>query len=179
MIKQYCGKIYLYTGTGSGKTTNAIGLAIRSVGHKHKVVIVQFMKAWKNTGEYKIRKKLAPYYQIYMFGRYGKIKGWVNLKNPEEVDKKYAEEGLKFAYEIVKKEKPNLLVLDEINLAVAIGLLKAKDVIKFLDKRPKNLDVVLTGRYAPKELIGKADFVNEIIDRKHPKIIPVCRGIQY
>ena len=58
------GYIYLYTGTGGGKTTNALGLALRSVGHGHKVVIIQFMKWWKNTGEYKIRKKLQPYYEI-------------------------------------------------------------------------------------------------------------------
>ena len=61
------GHIYLYVGTGAGKTTNALGLALRSVGHKHKVIIIQFMKWWKNIGEFKIQKMLAPYYEIYQF----------------------------------------------------------------------------------------------------------------
>ncbi len=169
------GYIYLYTGTGAGKTTNALGLALRSVGHKHKVIIIQFLKWWKKTGEYKIRKKLKPYYEIYQFGR----KGWIGLKNLNEKDKKLAKKGLEFARKITKKKKPNLLVLDEINLALHCNLLEIKDVLNFLDKIPKKTDVVLTGRFAPKELIKRADFVNEIIDLKHPKKIPTTKGIQY
>ena len=167
--------IYLYTGTGGGKTMNAIGLALRSVGHKHKVVIIQFLKWWKNIGEYKIRKKLHPYYEIYQFGR----KGWVGLENLDERDKKLAKRGLEFAKKIVKEKKPNLLVLDEINLAVHCGLLNVDEVIEFLDKIPKKTDVVLTGRYASKKLIDKSDFVNEIVDVKHPEKIPTTKGIQY
>jgi cob(I)alamin adenosyltransferase len=169
------GYIYLYTGTGGGKTMNAIGLALRSIGHKHKVVIIQFLKWWKNIGEYKIRKKLHPYYEIYQFGR----KGWVGLENLDERDKKLAKRGLEFAKKIVKEKKPNLLVLDEINLAVYCGLLNVDEVIEFLDKIPKKTDVVLTGRYASKKLIDKSDFVNEIVDVKHPEKIPTTKGIQY
>lgn len=169
------GYIYLYTGTGGGKTTNALGLALRSVGHRRKVVIIQFMKWWKNIGEYKIRKRLAPYYEIYQFGR----KGWIGLSNLGEEDKKLAEKGLEFARKIVKEKRPHLLVLDEINLAVHCKLLDVKEVLKFLDSIPKKMDVVLTGRYAPKELIDRADFVNEIRDLKHPKEIPTTKGIQY
>jgi cob(I)alamin adenosyltransferase len=169
------GYIYLYTGTGGGKTMNAIGLALRSIGHKHKVVIIQFLKWWKNIGEYKIRKKLHPYYEIYQFGR----KGWVGLENLDERDKKLAKKGLEFAKKIVKEKKPNLLVLDEINLAVHCGLLNVDEVIEFLDKIPKKTDVVLTGRYASKKLMDRADFVNEIVDVKHPEKIPTTKGIQY
>jgi len=167
--------VYLWTGAGGGKTTNALGLALRSIGHKHKVIIIQFLKWWKKTGEYKIRKKLYPYYEIYQFGR----KGWNGLKNLNEKDKRLAEKALKFAEKIVKKKKPNLLVLDEINLAVHCKLLDIDDVIRFLDKIPKKTDVVLTGRYASKELIKRADFVNEIKDLKHPRKIPTTKGIQY
>ena len=167
--------MYLWTGAGGGKTTNALGLALRSIGHKHKVIIIQFLKWWKKTGEYKIRKKLYPYYEIYQFGR----KGWNGLKNLNEKDKRLAEKALKFAEKIVKKKKPNLLVLDEINLAVHCKLLDIDDVIRFLDKIPKKTDVVLTGRYASKELIKRADFVNEIKDLKHPRKIPTTKGIQY
>ncbi|MBS7621640.1 cob(I)yrinic acid a,c-diamide adenosyltransferase, partial [Candidatus Bathyarchaeota archaeon] len=112
------GYIYLYTGTGAGKTTNALGLALRSIGHKHKVVIIQFLKWWKNTGEYKIRKMLAPYYEIYQFGR----RGWHGLSNLGEEDRKLAKKGLKFAEKIVREKKPHLLVLDEINLALHCNL---------------------------------------------------------
>ncbi len=169
------GYIYLYTGFGGGKTTNALGLALRSVGHNHKVVIIQFLKWWKNIGEYKIRKKLYPYYEIYQFGR----KGWVGLENLNEKDKKLAKKGFEFAKKIVKEKKPHLLVLDEINLVVHCGLLDVDEVIEFLDKIPKRTDVILTGRYASKKLIDKADFVNEIVDVKHPKKIPTTKGIQY
>lgn len=169
------GYIYLYTGTGGGKTTNALGAALRSIGHGHKVVIIQFLKWWKNTGEYKIRKKLLPYYEIYQFGR----KGWVGLENLDERDKKLAEKGLEFAKKMVKLKKPHLLVLDEIILALHCGLLNVDEVIEFLNKIPKRTDVFLTGRFAPKELIDRADFVNEVVDIKHPKKIPTTKGIQY
>jgi cob(I)alamin adenosyltransferase len=169
------GYIYLYTGTGGGKTTNALGAALRSIGHGHKVMIIQFLKWWKNTGEYKIRKKLYPYYEIYQFGR----KGWVGLENLDERDKKLAKRGLEFAKKIVKEKKPHLLILDEINLAVHCGLLDVDEVIDFLNHIPKGTDVFLIGRFAPKELIDRADFVNEIIDVKHPKKIPTTKGIQY
>lgn len=169
------GMIYLYTGLAGGKTTNALGLALRSVGHGHKVVIIQFLKWWKKTGEYKIRKKLEPYYEIYLFGR----KGWQGFKNLDERDKKLAEKGLMFAKKILKEKKPDLLVLDEINLAVHLNLLDVNEVIELLDNIPKKTDVILTGRYAPKKLIDRADFVNEIVDIKHPKKIPTKKGIQY
>jgi cob(I)alamin adenosyltransferase len=169
------GHIYLYTGTGAGKTTNALGLALRSIGHKRKVIIIQFLKWWKNTGEYKIRKMLAPYYEIYQFGR----KGWHGLGNLGEEDRKLAQKALKFAGKIVKKEKPHLLVLDEINLALHCRLLDVKQVLEFLDEIPKRTDVVLTGRFAPKELLERAEFVNEVVGVKYPREMVLTKGIQY
>jgi cob(I)alamin adenosyltransferase len=169
------GNVYLYTGTGAGKTANALGLALRSVGHKRKVIIIQFLKWWKNTGEYKIRKMLAPYYEIYQFGR----KGWHGLGNLREEDKKLAHKALRFAEQVVEEKKPHLLVLDEINLALHCKLLSVKEVLKFLDRIPKKTDVVLTGRFAPQELIKRAEFVNEVIDVKFPKEMVTTKGIQY
>jgi cob(I)alamin adenosyltransferase len=183
------GYVYLYTGTGAGKTTNALGLALRSIGHKHRVVIIQFFKGWKNIGEYKIRNKLKPYYEIYQFGRpgwFGKRKKIVSfdgkkfkVESLKEVDKELAKKGLEFAGKILKEKKPHLLVLDEINLALHWKLLDVKEVLDLLEGLPKKTDVVLTGRYAPKELIERADFVNEIKDVKHPEKIPLTKGIQY
>jgi cob(I)alamin adenosyltransferase len=169
------GYIYLYTGTGGGKTTNALGLALRSVGHGHKVVIIQFLKWWKRTGEYKIRKRLKPEYEIYQFCR----KGWIGLKTLGKRDREIAKRGLEFAKKIVKEKKPNLLILDEINLALHCKLLDLGEVLSFLDQIPKKTDVVLTGRHAPKKLKERADFVNEIVDIKHPRRIPSTKGIQY
>jgi cob(I)alamin adenosyltransferase len=169
------GFVYLYTGTGAGKTANALGLALRSAGHKRKVVIVQFLKWWKNTGEYKVQKMLSPHYEIYQFGR----KGWIGLGNLGDEDRELTKRGLKFAEKIAGEKKPDLLILDEVNLALYCRLLDVDDVLKLLDRIPKKTDVVLTGRYAPKELIQRADFVNEIVDVKHPKEMISSRGIQY
>jgi len=183
------GYIYLYTGTGAGKTTNALGLALRSIGHKRKVVIIQFFKWRKNIGEYKIKDKLKPYYEIYQFGRpawlgeqemtaeFGRQKFKVESFTDE--DKRLAKNGLEFAKKVLKGREPHLLVLDEINLALHWKLLNIKDVIEFLDNLPEKTDVVLTGRYAPKQLIEKADFVNIIEDVKAPKEFKLTKGIQY
>jgi cob(I)alamin adenosyltransferase len=168
--------LYLYTGEGGGKTTAALGLALRSVGHGHKVVIVQFMKGRKDIGEYKIARRLAPQYEIHQFGR----EGFVDLKNPSKEDCELAEKGLAFARKMMGR-KPNLLVLDELNLAVSVGLVKLEDAVRLLDEAPKETVVVVTGRNAPKELVERADFVNEVRDVKHPfkKGIPAKEGVQY
>lgn len=129
----------------------------------------------ENTGEYKIQKMLAPYHEIYQFGR----KGWIGLNNLGDEDRKLANKAMKFAQKILNEKKPRLLVLDEINLALHCQLLDVKDVLKFLKEIPKRTDVVLTGRYAPKELLNRADFVNDVKDIKHPREIATTKGIQY
>lgn len=177
--KQFDGKtrgmVYIYTGTGAGKTTNALGIAMRCVGHNEKVVVIQFLKWWKSTGEYKIQKKLRPYYEIYQFGR----KGWVGLKRLKKRDKELAQKGFEFAKKIVKEKKPRVIVLDEINLALHCRLLDKQEVVNFLLNLPPTTDAVLTGRYAPEELWDVADFVNIIVDAKHPKKLIATKGIQY
>ena len=149
--------IFLFTGNGKGKTTAAIGMGVRAAGHKKRVVMIKFMKGIES-GEDLIK---IPYFEIYKFGR----KEFVNLKNPAEEDRKMARMGFEFAKKIAK-EKPFLLILDEINVAASIGLLNKKEIIDFI----KNLDVhvVLTGRYAPKEFIEIADLVTEMKEIKHP-----------
>ena len=168
--------IYLFTGEGGGKTIAALGLALRSIGHKRKVVIIQFMKGRKDVGEYKAAKKLAPYLKVYQFGS----KGFVNLKNPSEKDKKLAQKGLEFAKKVLKK-KPDLLILDEINLAAAFGLLDLKELVGFLRKVPKRMDVVLTGRRASTKLYKLADGVSVVKKVKHvfDKGVPARKGIEY
>ena len=164
MVKR-TDNIYLWTGYGWGKTTSALGVALRAIGHGHKVIIIQFMKGRKYIGEYKVRKRLSPNYKIYQFGR----KEFINLRKPTKKDKELAQKGFRFIGEAIK-QKPNLLILDEINLATAIGILDKKDVLKLLDDIPKNIAVYLTGRNAPKEFRKRADYVTEIKPIKHPKI---------
>lgn len=170
------GYVHLYTGKGEGKSITAFGLALRAVGHGHKVVIVQFMKGRKGTGEYRIRKRLSPEYEIHQFGR----KEFVNLETPDPIDIRLAKKGLAFAKKALK-QKPQLLILDEINLAVAIGLLKLKDILNVLENIPSSTVVVLTGRNAPQELIDRADLVAECCEIKHPmrKGVPARKGIEY
>jgi cob(I)alamin adenosyltransferase len=168
--------VYLYTGEGGGKTTNAFGFALRAIGHGYKVVIIQFMKGWSDIGEVKACKRLAPECEVYQFGR----KEFVDPKNPAPEDRRLAQEALDFARKALEK-KPKLLVLDEVNLAAAFGLIKAEDVLALLEDVPPSTVVMLTGRRAPRELIDRADFVSVIEDVKHPEreCVPARKGIEY
>jgi len=174
--KRKGGFIHLYTGEGEGKTLTAFGSALRAIGHGYKVIIVQFMKGRRDVGEYKVRARLAPEYEIYQFGR----KEFIDLKSPEPIDIELAQKGLAFAREALKR-KPKLLILDEINLAVAVGLLKLEDVLNLLDEIPPSTVAILTGRRAPKELIERADLASETREIKHPMKmgVPARRGIEY
>lgn len=166
--------IYVVTGNGAGKTTSTLGVALRQVGHCKKAVIVQFLKGRKNIGEYKVMKKLMPYYEIHQFGR----PGWVDLANPSEKDKALARKGLEFAKQSLKK-KPSLLVLDEVNYAMAYKMLPVNDVLKLLKSKPAKTSIYLTGRHAPKPIRAIADFVTEIVPVKRPKKIFAKKGIEY
>ncbi|MEM4336938.1 MAG: cob(I)yrinic acid a,c-diamide adenosyltransferase [Candidatus Woesearchaeota archaeon] len=166
--------VYVWTGNGAGKTTSALGTALRMLGHNKKVIIVQFMKGWKNIGEYKIKKKLGKNYEIVQFGR----KGWVNLENPSLKDKKLAAKAVDYLEKALRK-KPDLLILDEVNIAAAIGLIDTKRIVSLIDKADPKTTIYMTGRYAPKEFIDKADFVNEISIIKMKKGIKARKGIEY
>lgn len=169
--------VYLWTGDGAGKTTSALGVALRAVGHRQKVIVIQFLKGRKDIGEYKIMKRLKPNYEIYQFGR----KEWIDPKRPKQIDYEIAAKGLEFAKRIARKKKPNLLILDEINLAVAWGFLNLRDVMKLLDSIPRKTTIYMTGRFAPKKLIERADFATRIEQIKHPlkKKILAKKGIEY
>lgn len=166
--------IYLYTGEGAGKTTSALGLALRALGHGYKVIVIQYMKGRKDIGEYKFQK-YNKNYKVYQFGSPKFIK---DFKSPPEKDIKNAEKGLEFVRDAVK-QKPKLLILDEINLAAAIGLLSIDKVIKAVRKVPNSIDIVMTGRYAPKKFIEMADYVNIVNLTKMPKKMTAKKGIQY
>ncbi|MCD6575854.1 MAG: cob(I)yrinic acid a,c-diamide adenosyltransferase [Nanoarchaeota archaeon] len=167
------GMIYLFTGNGKGKTTSALGTAIRAIGYGKKVVVIQFMKK-RETGEKKFFQKHG--YEFYQFG----TEKFVDFKNPTEKDKQLAKEGLNFAKEKLK-EKPFLLVLDELNVAIAANLLSVEEVLEMLSNIPEETHIIITGRYAKQELIDKADLVTEMKEIKHPfqKGKPAIEGLDF
>jgi cob(I)alamin adenosyltransferase len=186
------GHVYLYYGTGGGKTAASLGLALRSIGHGHRVVVVQFLKYWKKTGEYKVAKTLAPLYEIKQFGRPGWIKtgkadddvdigGFkTNLRHAENEDKTAARKALRYAEKVISSEyPPELIILDEVCLAAHMRIIESSEVIALLNRLPSGIDVVLTGRYTPQALIDRADFVNEVRELKAPKSFVSTIGIQY
>jgi cob(I)alamin adenosyltransferase len=174
------GYIYLYTGDGAGKTTNALGLALRSLGHEHKVIMLQFMKWYQETGEYQFQWlldwKMKEHYTLIQLGR----QGWHGLGNLKEIDMDLAHKGLELAKIVLTSENPpNLLILDEINLAVSSGLLTDDEVLEVLKFIPKETNIVMTGRNATERLINRADFVNVITCTKMPTSLVCDEGIQY
>lgn len=166
------GRIIVYTGDGQGKTSSSLGLALRSIAHGKKVVMVQFMKGRKDTGEYLI-KDILPNFEIHQFGG----DEFVDLLNPGEEDRRLAQEGLKFAKEILK-EKPYLLILDEINLACHINLISVDDVVDLIRSKPEETNIILTGRYADDRLIDIADTVTEMKKIKREKVGAI-EGIEF
>ncbi|MEX1068519.1 MAG: cob(I)yrinic acid a,c-diamide adenosyltransferase [Patescibacteria group bacterium] len=157
------GLIYVFTGNGKGKTTAAIGQAVRAIGQEWKVLMVQFIKEWIS-GEVPSLKKLG--IEIYPMGE-----GFVGIMGdtkPREVHEKAARKALEFAQEKVNSGDYDLLILDEVNVAVSLGLLDVKSVLDFLKDKPEKLNVILTGRNAPKELIEAADLISEVKEIKHP-----------
>ena len=157
------GLVEVYTGDGRGKTTAAIGLAFRAVGHGLRVHIIQFMKGDPDYGE--VRSCLAhPLIEIEQFGR----KEFVNLKEPSTVDIEHAQRGLARAKEVLSAGEADVVILDELSVAVGFGLVSVEDVLSLLELRRPHVELVFTGRMAPPELVERADLVTEMREVKHP-----------
>lgn len=151
------------TGNGKGKTTAALGLAVRAAGHGLHTVIVQFMKGWIDYGELQGVRMLAPYVEILQAGR----DTFVNRKRPDPEDVRLAREGWESAKGILLGGKADIVVLDEINCAMDFGLLPVEEVVDALLHRPAGMEVILTGRGAPAAVIEIADLVTEMREVKH------------
>jgi len=157
------GYIQVYTGDGKGKTTAALGLALRAAGHGMKVYIGQFLKG-QIYGELLSVKKLSPLIKIEQFGR----RGFIHVtRNPDEEDIKRAKRGLKKCLEAMLSKKYRIIILDEINVAVDFNLLSQEEVHKFLDQKPVEVEIILTGRFAPASILKRADLVTEMKEKKH------------
>ena len=163
MAEKFAGYIQLYTGNGKGKTTAALGLALRAAGHGLKTYIGQFLKG-QAYGELEAARRLAPLITIEQFGR----SGFIHVtENPEDEDIGRAKRGLEKCLRAMLSGKYRLVVLDEICVALHFRLLGEKEVHDFLAQKPGDVEVVLTGRYAPPYLLRRADLVTEMKEKKH------------
>ncbi|WP_227762154.1 cob(I)yrinic acid a,c-diamide adenosyltransferase [Zhaonella formicivorans] len=190
------GLVQVYTGTGKGKTTAALGLAYRAVGHGFKVCFIQFLKGSSYCGELFTSQRLKPNIDFFQFGRgcpysslirsgFMKCTGcgecfYKDTKNMEE-HKKYVLMAYEFAKEVLKKGQYDIVILDEISNALRYDLLTVPQALELIEEKPVHVELVLTGRGLPAEILEAADLVSEINAVKHPlkKGIASRRGIEY
>ncbi|MFH0931900.1 MAG: cob(I)yrinic acid a,c-diamide adenosyltransferase [Candidatus Zixiibacteriota bacterium] len=173
------GLVMVFTGDGKGKTTSALGMAIRAAGQGKKVLMVQFIKDFADYGEIKFAKKCPHTLEIISMG-----KGYVGIfgdKLPLSEHKKAAKRGLEFARKKGLSNRYFMIILDEVNVALKLRLLKIDEVIRFIKRLQNKVHIVLTGRDAHKKLLQIADLVTEMKEIKHPfrKGLLAQEGIEF
>ena len=173
------GMIHVYYGNGKGKTTAALGLALRAAGCGKNVVVVQFLKNW-NCGELSSLERLP---NVTVFR--GKSAGSMFVRDMDDDEKAAAKAGhdknLRMAIELLEKGKCDLLVLDEAIDAFQLGVLDAELFEGLLDSKPEPLELVITGHIPDKRLLDRADYVTEMVKHKHPydRGVSARRGIEF
>lgn len=173
------GLVVVYTGGGKGKTTAALGMALRAVGHGKKVCMIQFIKGSWHYGEMDSSDRLAPEFEMVAAGR-GFV-GIVDDKSPRSVHVEAAREAAGVGRERILSGRYDLVILDEINYAVDLGLVPLGDVVDLIRAKPGRLDLVLTGNRARPEIVELADLVTEMREVKHPYRagIKAKRGVDF
>jgi len=168
--------LQVYTGQGKGKTTAALGLALRSVGAGKKVLLIQFLKDGRSSETRAIKKYLANF-RVESFGR----RVFLNERNLTKKDFELVRQGFDLARQAVQSRKYNLIILDEVNVAVSLRLLKKEDLISFVKKGTNRIEIVVTGRQASREIVRLADLVTEMKETKHyfKKGLKARKGIEY
>lgn len=188
------GLLIVCTGDGKGKTTAALGLALRAWGQGMKVLMLQFIKSDRPSGESKAAVKLGHNFEVRPLGE-GFVYNWesdaggasdsasvtISAGPPEDRHIQAGRQALRTAAEEMQTGKYDLIILDEILYALHYRLIALEDVLALLDGRPERLHLVLTGRYATSEIISKADLVTEMKEIKHPFHKGVCAqaGIEF
>lgn len=173
------GMVIVYTGNGKGKTTASLGVALRAIGHGFRVCIVQFIKGEWHYGELNSIKKLEPDFELIVAG-----KGFIGIIDDDHAFEEHvraARTALDIVEQKISLDTFDIIILDEINYAVHLGLLQLADVLKIVQNRPKHLSLILTGNHACEEIIMLADLVTEMKEIKHPykKGIKAKRGIDF
>ena len=170
------GLVQVYTGEGKGKTTAALGLVLRAAGWGLRSYVAQFLKH-QPSGEQQSLARLAPYVTLERFGR----PGFVRPERPAPEDIALAHQGLERARQALLGGQYDLVVLDEVNTAVSLGLLGEQEVLALIDDKPPHVELVLTGRGAGAALLERADLVTRMVEEKHPyqRGIGARRGIEY
>lgn len=169
------GYVQVYTGSSKGKTTAALGLALRAAGAGLRVFIGQFIKKGMSS-EHRALERFSDLIAIKQYGT-GFVKKEVAARN-KAIDA--AQKGLEEIKKIVKSNKFDIVILDEINVAAYHGLIDVNDILNLIEKKPAGVEIVLTGRYADKRIIEKADLVTEMKEIKHyyKKGVKARRGIE-
>jgi len=161
--KPFKGRIQVYTGNGKGKTTAALGLALRAAGHGMRTFIAQFLKG-QPSGEIEALKRLEPLIRVEQFGR----KGFILVGDgPDEADVERARRGLRRVRKVLDSGEFRVVVLDEVNTAVHLKLLTESEVLDVMARKPEGVELILTGRYAPEAFLERADLVTEMKSLKH------------
>jgi len=174
-VKTRKGYIQVYTGSGKGKTTAALGLAMRAAGAGHKVYIAQFIKKAK-CSEHRALERFADLIALRQFGT-GFIRGGKTTKAQVEA----AKQGIEEVNKVISSSLYDVFILDEINIAVHYGLVDVKDVMRILDAKPSNVEIILTGRYADERIVERADLVTEMKEIRHyiHKGVKARTGIEF
>jgi len=160
------GLVIVYSGNGKGKTTAALGMALRAVGHNYKICMIQFIKGSWHYGEIDSSKRLEPEFELIAIG-----KGFVGIlddKHSKEEHKKIANEAIKICKEKIQSGKYNIIILDEVNYAINLGLIDVDVVLDLIKLKPPELNLVLTGNHVKTKIIEVADLVTEMKQVKHP-----------
>jgi cob(I)alamin adenosyltransferase len=170
------GLLIVKTGNGKGKTTAALGLAMRALGHGLKVCVIQFIKGTWKYGELFSAKRFEELLDFHVMG-----KGFIWTSKDRETNKKTAREAWMFAEKSIQSNKYQLVILDELTYLMNYGIISQKEVLKCLSQRREDIHVVITGRDAPQALIDAADLVTEMIEMKHPfkNGIKAQKGIEF
>lgn len=174
------GLIQVYCGNGKGKTTAAIGQGVRAVGHGLKVIMIQFLKG-NPTGEMESLKHLEPQFKLFRFERERDF--FWNLSNSEKQDLvEDIQNGLNFARKVMDTRQCDVLILDEILGVLKNNLVDMEDFLDFIDNKPPEIEIILTGRNVPTEIMSRANYVSTIDDTKHPyqnEGVGARKGIEY